>query len=63
MMSGFAFIISSYFLLLVNGLTLSGDEQRDKNYVSLQCLPSLLTHKCSFFQGPGKDFGISTLKL
>lgn len=26
--NGFAFIISPYFLLLVNGLTLCGDEQR-----------------------------------
>lgn len=68
--NGFAFIISPYFLLLVNGLTLCGDEQRktklslyfQKNILSLQCLPLLLTHKY-FFQGLGEVLGIFTLRL
>lgn len=55
-MNGFAFIISPYFLLLVNGLTVSGDEQRkkitfaylQKTILPLHCFPLLFTHKYFF---------------
>lgn len=63
MMNGFALIISSYFLLLVNGLTLSGDEQRKK--LSLPSMSFITFYLQIFFfpQSLGKVFGISTLKL
>lgn len=49
-MNGFAFIISSYFLLLVNGLALSGDEQREKK-LSLPSV-SFITSYPQFFFSP-----------
>ena len=66
---GFTFIISLYFLFLVNGVTLWRWTKERKNVyfqqniLSLQCFPLLLTHKYYFFQDLRKVLGIFTFRL